>query len=321
GLKHLSHLILDQTKVGDGGMCDFLQSACCPLTHLSVNQTAVTERTLNMLVDRMPGLRLLSLKHTQVSDVSSLSGLGHLGTLHLDSTRVSEESLQVVRSLPALSTLTLAGVQSLSSNRVLELMSGLSLTRLVLPGRHSLSDEGLQCLSRLRGLTELDLTDHTQITDLGVQCVSQLIRLRVLSLCNTSVSDAGLIHLRGLNLLEELSLDRTKVTSRGVSRCIPHLLHLQVLGLSDTLVGDNVLKLGIQNCKNLLKVNLSRTRVTNKGLRFLRHSSIMQINLDGTGVTLQGVSELMAICASLTSVRAANLRLILSEQVSDEEAS
>lgn len=37
---------------------------------------------------------------------------------------MSEESLQVVRSLPALSTLTLSGVQSLSSNRVLELMSG-----------------------------------------------------------------------------------------------------------------------------------------------------------------------------------------------------
>ncbi|XP_072269187.1 uncharacterized protein [Pyxicephalus adspersus] len=321
GLKHLSHLILDQTKVSDGGMCDFLVNTCCRLTHLSVNQTAVTERTLSMLVDRMPGLRVLSLKHTKVSDISPLYGLSHLSALHLDSTRISEDSLQVVRSLPGLVTLTLSGVQSLLSDRVLELVSGLSLSRLVLPGRLSLSDGGLSYLPQLRGLTDLDLTDHTQITDRGVQNVSELTRLRVLSLCNTSVSDAGLIHLRGLQLLEELSLDRTKVTSKGVSQCIPHLPHLQVLGLSDTPVGDNVLKLGIKNCKNLLKVNLSRTRVTNKGLRFLRFSSIVQINLDGTGVTLQGVSDLMTMCGSLTSVRAANLRLLPGDQVSDEEVS
>ncbi|XP_073407840.1 uncharacterized protein [Dendrobates tinctorius] len=319
GLNHLSHLVLDQTKVSDGGICDFLLNTSCSLTHLSVNQTAITERTLIVLVERCPDLRVLSLKHTQVSDISSLSGLKQLTTLHLDSTRVTEQSLQTVSSLPALSTLTLSGVQSLSSSRVLELLSGLSLLRLLLPGRHSLSDAGLSHLSHHSGLLELDLTDHTQITDRGVQHIAQLTRLRVLFLCNTSVSDSGLLHLRGLKLLEQLSLDRTKVTSRGVSGCIPHLLHLQVLGLSETMVGDSVLKLGVQKCKNLLKVNLSRTRITNKGLRFLRHAAIVQLSVDGSGVTLQGVSDLMSVCPTLTSVRANHLRLIPAEQVSEEE--
>ncbi|XP_071988207.1 uncharacterized protein [Engystomops pustulosus] len=321
GLKHLSHLVLDQTKLSDSGVCDFLLNSECSLTHLSVNQTAVSERTLGLLVQRSPELRVLSVKHTQVSDISSLCGMKQLTTLHLDSTSVTEESLQTVSSLPLLSTLTLSGVQSLSSNRVLELLSGLSLTRLLLPGRHSLSDAGLSHLSHLSSLLELDLTDHTQITDQGVQHVSELTRLRVLSLCNTSVSDAGLLHLRGLKLLEELSLDRTKVTSRGVSHCIPHLPHLQVLGLSDTGVGDNVLKFGVQKCKNLLKLNLSRTRVTNKGLRFLAHASIVQLSLDGSGVTLSGVSDLMSGCSSLSSVRANNLRILPMEQVSEEEGS
>ncbi|XP_075173046.1 uncharacterized protein LOC142244658 isoform X1 [Anomaloglossus baeobatrachus] len=319
GLKHLSHLVLDQTKVSDSGLCDFLLNTSCSLTHLSVNQTAITERTVSVLVERCPDLRVLSMKHTQVSDISSLSGLKQLTALHLDSTHVTEQSLQTVSSLPALSTLTLSGVHSLSSSRVLELLSGLSLSRLLLPGRQSLSDAGLSHLSHHCGLLELDLTDHTQITDQGVRHVAHLTRLRVLSLCNTSVSDSGLLHLRGLKLLEQLSLDRTKVTSRGVSNCIPHLLHLQVLGLSETPVGDNVLKFGVQKCKNLLKVNLSRTRVTNKGLRFLRHTAIVQLSVDGSGVTLHGVSELMSVCATLTSVRANNLRLIPSEQVSEEE--
>ncbi|XP_073533249.1 uncharacterized protein [Phyllobates terribilis] len=319
GLKHLSHLVLDQTKVRDGGMCDFLLNTSCSLTHLSVNQTAISERTLSMLVERCPDLRLLSMKHTLVTDISSLSGLKQLTALHLDRTHVTEQSLQTVSSFPALSTLTLSGVQSLNSSRVLELLPGMTLSRLLLPGRDSLSDAGLSHLSCHIGLLELDLTDHTQITDQGVQHIAQLTRMRVLSLCNTSVSDAGLLHLRGLKLLEQLSLDRTKVTSRGVSECIPHLLHLQVLSLSQTGVGDNVLKLGVQKCKNLLKLNLSRTRVTNKGLRFLRNAAIVQLCLDGSGVTPEGVSGVISICPNLTSLRAHHLRLIPADQVSEEE--
>ncbi|KAM4705984.1 uncharacterized protein WCC33_010748 [Rhinophrynus dorsalis] len=318
-LENLLHLVLDQTKVSDDGMCHFLMGTRSSLTHLSVNQTALTERTLSLLSQCTPDLKFLSIKHTQVSDISSLCGLKQLSCLHLDNTQVTERSLLAVTSLPALSTLTLSGAQSLSSDRVLELLSGLPLTHLVLPGRLTLSDDGLSSLSGLRCLSELDLTDHTQITDRGVQHIAGLTRLRVLSLCNTSVSDSGLVHLQGLWLLEDLSLDRTKVTSRGVSQCIPHLPHLQVLGLSDTNVGDNVLKLGIRHCKNLLKVNLSRTRVTNKGLRFLKQVSIVQLSLDGSGVTVQGVSDLMSCCNTIISVRAHNLRLLPSDAVSDDE--
>ncbi|KAM8967225.1 uncharacterized protein RCH25_025928 [Pelodytes ibericus] len=318
-LEHLSHLALDQTKISDAGMCDFLLQTRCSLTHLSLNQTAVSELTLNLLSHRTPDLRVLSVKHTQISDVTSLRDLKQLNSLHLDNTQVTEQSLLAVTFLPALSTLTLSGVQSLNSDCVLQLLSCLALTRLVLPGRRSLTDEGLSCFRHLCSLVELDLTDHTHITDQGVQHISQLSRLQILSLCNTSVSDTGLIHLRGLRHLEELSLDRTKVTSRGVSQCIPHLLHLQVLGLSDTAVGDNVLKLGIRHCRNLVKVNLSRTRVTNKGLRFLAKGSIVQLNLDGSGVTEEGVSALMSSCVSIVYVRANNVRVIPSEDVSDEE--
>uniref|UniRef100_A0A8C5QDR3 F-box/LRR-repeat protein 14 n=1 Tax=Leptobrachium leishanense TaxID=445787 RepID=A0A8C5QDR3_9ANUR len=319
GLEHLSHLVLDQTKVSDDGLCDFLLQSCGSLTHLSVNQTSVTERTISLLSQRVPELKLLSIKHTQVSDVSSLHELKQLNSLHLDNTQVTEPSLLAAASLSRLSTLTLSGVQSLTSDRVLELVSGLPLTRLVLPGRRCLTDDGLSNLGGLRSLVELNLMDHTHITDQGVQHISLLTRLQILSLCNTSVSDAGLLHLRGLRHLEELSLDRTKVTSRGVSQCVPHLPHLQVLGLSSTAVGDNVLKHGIRHCRALLKVNLSRTRVTDKGLRLLKAVSIVQLNLDGTGVSLQGVSDLMASCVSILSVRANNLRQIPRVDVSDEE--
>ncbi|KAE8594935.1 hypothetical protein XENTR_v10015383 [Xenopus tropicalis] len=174
GQKHLSQLILDQTKVSDEGLCSFLLQAQCSLTYLSVNRTAVSESSLSVLSQRMAEVRVVSVKHNQISDVSSLVALKHLHTLHLDHTQVSQHSLMMVTSLPALSTLTLSGVVSLNSDKVLEGLSGLSLTRVVLPGRRCLSDFGLSYLSGLRSLIELDLTDHTQITDQGVQYISAL---------------------------------------------------------------------------------------------------------------------------------------------------
>ncbi|XP_067391797.1 uncharacterized protein [Emydura macquarii macquarii] len=317
-LPHLSHLSLDQTKVTDCGMAEFLPSAPS-LSHLSLNRTAITAGTLRLLPRHAPGLALLSLKQTEISDFSALQHLSRLHTLHLDDTRVSEASLAALASHPALCTLTLSGVQSVHGDRVLQLVSGLPLAQLSLPGRHTVTDSGMPFLCRLQGLLEVDLTDFTHITDEGLRHLPQLHRLRRLSLCNTLVTDTGLQHLWGLRHLEELCLDRTAVSSAGVSRCIARLPLLQVLGLASTPVGDSVLRLGICHCKQLLKVNLSRTRVTDRGLRYLRRVPIAQVNLDGSGVTAAGVASLLAACPSIVSIRASHLQVLAPEQVSDEE--
>ncbi|XP_077772731.1 uncharacterized protein LOC114607271 isoform X2 [Podarcis muralis] len=320
GLPQLSHLALDQTHVTDRGLGEFLLSAPPSLTHLSLNQTGVTDGTLGLLPQCAPQLCTLSIKQTGVVDVSALRRLEALQTLHLDGTPVSEASLRALSSHPALCTLTLSGVQSVDGNTALELVSGLpALTQLALPSRHTVTDAGLAALCRLAGLLELDLTDYNHITDQGLQHLSRLSRLRRLSLCNTLATDLGLRHVQGLPLLEELCLDRLNVSSAGVARCIVTLPHLQVLSLASTPVGDTVARLGISRCKQLLKVNLSRTRLTDRGLRFLRHVPLVHLNLDGSGVTPEGVAALLAACPALGSVRASHLRTLPSEDVSDEE--
>nr|XP_048698002.1 F-box/LRR-repeat protein 2-like isoform X2 [Caretta caretta] len=319
GLPHLSHLALDQTKISDSGMADFLHSAPSALTHLSLNRTGITDRTLRLLPQYAPGLVLLSLKQTEILDFSALQQLSRLHTLHLDDTRVSQASLAALASHPALSTLTLSGVQSVDGDQALQLVSGLPLAQLSLPCRHTVTDSGLHFLCRLEGLLELDLTDFTHITDEGLRHLPQLHRLRRLSLCNTLVTDCGLQHLQGLRHLEELCLDRTAVSSAGVARCITRLPLLQVLGLASTPVGDSVVRMGVSRCKQLLKVNLSRTRVTDRGLRFLRQVPIAQVNLDGSGVTAAGVASLLAACPSIVSIRASHLQTLSPEQLSDEE--
>ncbi|XP_028826426.1 uncharacterized protein LOC114784840 [Denticeps clupeoides] len=319
GLKCLSFLSLDQTKVSDRGMALYLRSAPSCLSQLSLNQTAVTEATLAELPSHVPQLRLLSIKHTKVTDVSALAKLANLQTLHLDGTGLTEESLLHLGSHPALASLSLAGIPVSDGNHALEIISALRLTQLTLPGRHSVTDDGLAFLSRLTMLSELDLTDYTHVTDQGIARLSAMIRLKKLSLSNTQVTDVGLTSLVTLQDLIELCLDRCGVSSRGVAALITRLPHLQVLGLASTQVGDSVVRRGLVHCPELLKLNLSRTRITDQGLKFLRRIRLSQINLDGSGVTLMGVASLISSCPCLTSVRASHTRAIPPDQVSDDD--
>ncbi|XP_029443111.1 uncharacterized protein LOC115083435 [Rhinatrema bivittatum] len=321
GLGHLSHLILDQTKVTDCGVMDCLASTPSCLIQLSLNQTGITDKSLSVLPQRVSQLRILSIKQTKVSDLCALQELKSLHTLHLDNTGIVESSLLALSAHPSLSTLTLSGIQSMHGDRGLQLISGLNLIHLALPNRHTVTDSGLSFLCHFQSLLELDLTDYTHVTDEGIRHLTSLLRMKKLSLSNTLLTDSGLLHLQNLQHLEDLCLDRTSVTSKGVSKCIPHLPHLQVLGLASTQVGDNVIKLGIRQCKQLLKLNLSRTRVTDKGLRYLRHMKISQLNLDGSGITLTGVANLISACPTDISIRANNLQVLSPDQISDDELS
>ncbi|XP_061613582.1 uncharacterized protein si:ch73-173p19.1 isoform X1 [Phyllopteryx taeniolatus] len=318
GLKSLCFLSLDQTKVTDAGVTLYLRSAPPCLSQLSLNQTAVGEATLAALPGCAPQLRILSIKQTEVSDVSALSELTGLQTLNLDGTGVTEASLAQLGAHPALSSLSLAGVRVSDGNRTLQIISGLPLTHLTLPGRHSVTDGGLAFLSRLQLLAELDLTDYTQVTDQGVQHLCTMIRLKKLSLSNTQVTDAGLPALRPLLELQELCLDRTAVSSRGVATLITCLPHLQVLGLASTQVGDNVARRGLIHCPQLLKLNLSRTRITDNGVKFLACMRLTQVNLDGTGVSLSGIAGLLA-STHISSIRASNTRAVPLDDVSDDD--
>ncbi|KAM7390257.1 hypothetical protein PAMA_008434 [Pampus argenteus] len=318
GLKNLCFLSLDHTKVTDAGMVLYLQSAPSCLFQLSLNQTAVTEATLVVLPTCVPQLRLLSIKQTKVKDVSALAELSSLQTVNLDGTGVTEGSLEHIATHPALSSLSLAGIPVADGNHALQIISGLKLTQLTLPGRHSVTDSGLSFLCRLSLLSELDLTDYTQVTDQGVGHLSTMTRLKKLSLSNTQVTDAGLPSLRGLQELQELCLDRTAVSSCGVAGLITCLPHLQVLGLASTQVGDTVVRRGLIRCNQLVKINLSRTRITDHGLKFLKHMHLAQVNLDGTGVSLIGIASLLTF-TNISSIRASNTRTISPDEVSDEE--
>ncbi|XP_032807174.1 uncharacterized protein LOC116940909 isoform X2 [Petromyzon marinus] len=318
-LRSLKQLVLDRTRVTDAGLLAYLEQAPPSLVQLSLNQTAVTEATVRELPRTVPQLHGLSVKNTAVVDVSCLRQLLSLHALSLDNTAVSEESLAALADHPTLAYLSLFGVRSVEGDQALRLLSGLRLSVLRLPCRLTVTDAGLEHITRLTLLTELNLTDYIHISDAGAQHIACLKGLKQLVLSNTRVTDCGLEKLRGLRLLEELSLDRTPVTSRGVAAYVVSLPHLQVLSLVETNVGNSVLKHGIRHCNRLTKLNLSRTRITDRGLRQLRLPVLAQLNLDHTGATFAGLSALLTSCPSIVSLRASGLRTISNNDASDVE--
>lgn len=125
---------------------------------------------------------------------------------------------------------------------------------------------------------------------------------------------------------------------------------VQVLGLASTQVGDTVVSKGVVHCKQLVKLNLSHTRITDKstvthtpfhtrspqtafnivlalfffsyrsrlGLKHLKNMHLAQVNLDRTGVSLTGIANLLSF-TNIISIRASNPRTIPLDEVSDEE--
>jgi hypothetical protein len=117
--------------------------------------------------------------------------------------------------LPALKTLFLDGVTSLTADGLFAVGGLIALTYLSL-GECNVTDAVLR---ELRGLTELStlhLNRCTLVTDVGVRELRDLTALRTLSLrpC-THVTDAGLQHLMSLTALCVLYLDGTSTTQAG----------------------------------------------------------------------------------------------------------
>ncbi|EDO49054.1 predicted protein [Nematostella vectensis] len=278
-LPALTTLQLDNTKISDKGLMYFSGHANCiqTLVHLSLNGTGVTNQGTASLAD-WKILRILGLENTKITSLDVIRHLQHLKTLNVAFTGVTDECLVALNSHPSLSSLNIL--------------------------QTSVTDRGLQHLKGLP-LSSLDLSDYRNITDSGVQYIAGMTSLTRLLLSNTRLTDEGMVQLSGLAKLVELNVDRTVVTDKG-SRVLSNFANLQILGLSSTGVTDKLLRDGVLNrCKKLCKLNLSRTSVTNRGIKHLELNSLTLLNLDWTRVTAD-CGLLLTGCPALKALRMSN---------------
>jgi hypothetical protein len=135
--------------------------------------------------------------------------------LHLGNGVTDEGMHAVCERLPALKTLRLYWVTSLTADGLFA-VGGLTALTFLFFGNCNVTDAVLR---ELRGLTELStliLRDCILVTDVGVRELRDLTALRTLALIGcTHVTDAGLQHLMSLTALSQLYLGGTSIIQAG----------------------------------------------------------------------------------------------------------
>lgn len=135
-------------------------------------------------------IRRVYLRNCDMNDASlkRLEGLKYLQYLSIEGASINGEGLSVVKSLPALKSLSLNGTK--------------------------VTDESLKHLREAKKLTILLLRD-TNISDEGISSIALLTRLEWLYLDRTKVTDASMRKLGNLRNLKFLSILGTSVTAFG----------------------------------------------------------------------------------------------------------
>ncbi|MCA9175115.1 MAG: M48 family metalloprotease [Planctomycetales bacterium] len=170
---------------------------------------------------KLTGLKSLRLYFVDADDASfsALAPLTKLEELDLSHTRVTDEGLRTLRSMPHLKRL--------------------SLTRY---GRYQfpvaqLSDACIETLQLLQELEQLSISGH--ITDSGLRQLATLPRLKRLSILYTDISGAGLAALAKAKV-EELTLeahllsalDVNSAAAKSLRQC-PTIRHVHLVGQPD----------------------------------------------------------------------------------------
>jgi len=185
-----------------------------------------------------------------------------LKQLKLDRASLSDESLNLIASFPALEELSLEECE-FSDQLLPTLIKSPKLKRLRLRAVH-LTDGGLARLQELSQLELLEIHECSGFSERGLQGVGKLLKLRSLTLSGSSINDSVVLQLKDLTNLTALALRHTKVSSSGF-RILERFTKLKELDVFGTAVSSDFL-MSIPNPANLTKLKLRASGLTSMAL-------------------------------------------------------
>lgn len=169
-------------------------------------------------------------------------------------------------------------------------LKGLEFARCVL-----VNDVGVKELGGLQNLQRLDLK-QTQITEKALPAISQLKSLSFLRLSGTAIAPSAVKQLQTLKSLTDLNLEGIPFTDRDLDLSV--FPHLHSLNLGDTEISDETISRIAQHCPELNTLNISRTKITPKGLSTLAGiKTLMSLTLSGRNIDQTWVPELSKLKA------------------------
>ena len=147
-------------------------------------------------------------------DLTRIAGLATLERLAIAQTHVTDSSLSVVETLPALKELDLFFCEHITDAGASRLRGAPNLEKLNVRGT-KISDSGVQFLTELRQLRSLDV-GITEISDATIELLEGLPHLESLAIGGNQIAEAGIARLRSLKGLRHLDLSGAQVTDSGI---------------------------------------------------------------------------------------------------------
>lgn len=148
------------------------------------------------------------------SDLRRVAGLARLERLAIAQTHITDSSLSVVETLPALKDLDLFFCEHITDAGASRLRGAPNLEKLNVRGT-KISDSGVQFLTELRKLRILDV-GITEISDATIELLEGLPHLESLAIGGNQIAEAGIARLRSLKGLRHLDLSGAQVTDSGI---------------------------------------------------------------------------------------------------------
>lgn len=148
------------------------------------------------------------------SDLRKLTEYPKLARLDLSLTRITDQGMQEIKSLPAVTDLNLRFAEYVADEGIAVIKEWQKLERLNIHGT-KISDTALEHISGIPTLEWLDV-GSTQVTDVGLERLSTLPNLTALSIGGNELGDAGLQALRLLPGLTYLDLYGRQGTDSNV---------------------------------------------------------------------------------------------------------
>jgi REP element-mobilizing transposase RayT len=159
------------------------------------------------------------------------------------------------------------------------------------------ADVALSNIEGIESLTRVDLRG-SDVTNDGLKHLKSLKNLHELDLSNTQVTNAGLDNISDIPIIT-----LTLIHSRIDSLKNKGFAELKSLILIDSPITDSALA-DAPMLKRLLTLHLTRTKITDDGLKYLKGLALCQLDIDETAITDAGMVHI----ATLQNLITLNLR-------------
>lgn len=215
----------------------------------------------------------LVIKSESISSrvLRAFEGHRSISEISLRSTKITDQTIDDLLSLPTLTKLSLHDAQ-ITDEGMQRLIAGLaehSQTRwLELSGCTKLTNGAFLGIQRMKGLVQLYLNDNTEVTSQVFDEVGKIETLRELRFGGAIVDPADIESISGL-ALDRLHFANGKLTDEVIASAVAAFPDLTQIGLAESNVSDESMK-SLAKLKGLEWIFMHGTNVTDVGLEHLK---------------------------------------------------